>query len=153
MGLDQPLRSIGLADPHSDGVVVVVLPLGFVAGAAAEGVHGMVGSESGIRREDADLEIAKLVGLELAVLEIDQKGIDGLNMIVDFNEILREEAADSRKAAFSHGCPEMLLQIDDFDRSGARGLGKGRCCKSQQEKEGTHEAMVASALLLGEMFR
>jgi hypothetical protein len=136
-----------LADPYGDGVVVVVLPLGFVAGAAVEGVDDVVGSEGGIRREDADLEVAELIGFELAVLEVDQKCIDGLDTVVDFDEILREEVANGGEVAFGHGGPEMLLEIYDFDGGGgwARDLSEGRCGEGQQEREeATHAAMVAS---------
>jgi hypothetical protein len=136
-----------LAHPYSDGVVVVVLSLRFVISTAVESVDDMVGGEGGVRREDADLEVAELVGLKLAVLEVDQKCIDGLDTVFDFDEILREEVANAGEVSFSHSGPEMLLEIYYFDGGGgwARGLGEGRCGEGQQEREeATHAAMVAS---------
>lgn len=145
MGLDQPLRSTGLAYPDGGGVVVVALALRIVFCAAVDGVDDVVGSERGVRREDADLDVAEFVGLELAMLEGDHKGVDGLDAIVDLDEVFGEEAPDSREVTLGHGGPEMPFQVDDFYRSGGceclseGGSGDG---KEKEEKE-THGNYVS----------
>jgi len=63
VGLGEPLAGTGLAYPNSRGVVVVAFSLGVVCGAAVECVDDVVGGEGGVRREDAKLKIAELVGL------------------------------------------------------------------------------------------
>ena len=90
VGLDQPLRSTGLAYPDGGGVVVVALALRIVFCAAVDGVDDVVGGEGGVRREDANLDVAEFVGLELAMLEGDHKGVDGLDAIVDLDEVFGE---------------------------------------------------------------
>ena len=149
MGLGQPLAGAGLAHPDCRGVVVVVFALGVVAGAAVECVDDVVGGEGGVRREDANLKIAEFVGLELAVLQIDQESVDGLDVVIHFDEIFGEEAANRGEVAFGHGGPEMLLEVDDFDGGGERAgsLSKrrqGKCDgESQKEEEGTHKDYVS----------
>ena len=109
MGLDQPFGGVRLTDPDSDGVVVVVLHLGFVFCAAVEGIDYVIGGEGGVRGEDADLQVAEFVGLEFAVLEGDEQGVDGLNFVIDLEEVLGEEAADGGEITFGHGGPKVLF--------------------------------------------
>ena len=125
MGLDQPFGGVGLADPYRGGVVVVVLHLGFVVGAAVEGVDDVVGGKGGVGGENADLQVAELVGLEFAVLEVHQKGVDGLDFVVNLDEISGEKAANGGEIALRHGGPEVLFEIDDFDWG--QGLALSRC--------------------------
>src|SRR5258708_8247554 len=89
------------------------------------------------------------------MLEVDQECINGLDTVVDFDEVLREEVANGGEVAFSHGGPEMLLEIYDFDGGGgwARGLCEGWCGEGQQEREeATHAAMGAAHAPPWEMF-
>ena len=115
MRLDEPFL-IRLAHPGGRRIVVVVLHLGLVACAAVEGADHVVNRKSGVRGEDADLQVTKFVGLEFAMLQVDQKRIDGLNLVVDFNEVLGEEAAYCGEVAFGDGSPKMLFEIDDLYR-------------------------------------
>jgi hypothetical protein len=156
MGLDQPSRGAGLTNPHGRGVVVIVLALGLVFRAAVEGVDDVIGREGGVRREDANLKVAELVRLELAVFQADQQGVDCLDVIIHFNEVFGEEASHSGEVAFGHCCPEMLLEVDDLDRSrswggGLRRQGCGECKK--KEEDGTHETIVASRVPFGSSAR
>ena len=109
VGLDQPFRGVGLADPDGDGVVVVGLCLGIVGGAAVDGVDNVVGGEGGVGAEDADLQITEFVGLDLAVLEGDEERIDCLDSVVDLDEVFGEEVADGGEVAFGHRGPEVLF--------------------------------------------
>lgn len=146
MGLDQPLCGSGLANPHGRRVVVVALALGFVFGAAGEGVDDVISRKGGVRREDAHLEVAEFIRLELAVFQVDQESIDGLDAVIHLDEISREEAPNRGEVAFRHGGPEMLLEVDDFDRS-RRWVGSlrwGVCGECQKKKEGTHGTILAS---------
>src|ERR1700736_827167 len=135
-----------LADPDSGGVIIVTLALGFVLGAAVEGVDGVIGSEGGGRREDANLGVAEFVRLELAVLQADQKRVDSLDTVIHFQKIFGEETADCGEVTFCHGGPEMRLEVDDLDRGRGwvRDLRRGRCGECQEKEEGTHKTMVAS---------
>ena len=146
MGLNQPLAGAMLTDPDGGGVIIVALALGFVLSAAVEGADGVIGGQCRVRREDADLEIAKLVRLKLAVLQVNQKSVDCLDVVIHFDEIFGEEIAHGGEVAFSHRGPEMLLEIDDFDWgwSWVRRLCGGGHGECQKEEEGTHAAMVAS---------
>ena len=143
MDLDQPLCGAGSADPHSRGVVVVARALGFVLGATVESVDDVIGGERRVWGENAHLEVAEFVGLELAVFQADQERIDCLDVILHFDEIFGEETAHGGEVAFGHGGPELLLEIDDFDGRGSRGssLSRRECgeanCGGQKEK--THE--------------
>jgi hypothetical protein len=135
VGLCQPLRAAGVADPYREGVVVEGLNLGGpvvgrdVAGEAAENV---ICSEGGVRRENAYLKVAELVGGEFAVSEEDESCIESLNSAVDLDVIGGEEALDGFKIALGKGGPEMLFLSDDFYRGRWRGqrlctrLGDGR---------------------------
>ena len=118
-----------MTDPEGNGVVVVVFPLGVVAGTAVEGVDDVIGREGRVRREDANLEIAELVGLHLAVFQPDQQSIRCFDVVVDCDEVLSEKAADRGEVTFGHPGPEMLLEVDDLD--GSRRL---RCGLSRRER-------------------
>jgi hypothetical protein len=143
MGLDQPLRGAGLANPHGSGVVVIVLALGLVVSAAVEGVDDVIGREGGVRREDANLQVAKLIRFELAVLQVDQQSVDCLDVIIHFDEVFGEEAAYCGEVTFGHGGPQILFEIDDLDRSGSSGLSRRRYGERKEEEE-THATIVAS---------
>jgi hypothetical protein len=151
VGLDLPVGGAGLAYPYGDGVVVVVLHLGVVVGAAVEGVDYVVGGEGGVGGEDADLEVAEFVGVELAVLEGDQQRVYRLDLLVDLDEVFGEEAADCREVAFGHGGPQVLFEIYDFD--GGWGLGGGlcggRCDQGDQDCEEEAHGNYVSASLAG----
>jgi hypothetical protein len=124
--LDQPFGGIWLADPDSDGVVVIVSFPGFVLSTADEGVDYVVGGKGRVRGEDTDLQVAEFIGLKLAMLEGDEEGVDGLDLVVNLDEVFGKEAPDSCEVTFGHGGPQMLLQIYDFDGSGCgtlRGCG------------------------------
>ena len=118
VGLNQPLGGTGLSDPDSRGIVVVALALRFVVGPAVEGIDDMIRGESRVRREDANLEIAELVGLELAVLQVNEESVDGLDLVVNFNEIPGEKTANGGEVPLGHRGPEMLFEVDDFNGGG-----------------------------------
>jgi hypothetical protein len=61
------------------------------------------------------------------VLEVDQQRIDSLDLVVDLDEVLGEEAANDGEITLGHRGPKVLFQIYDFDGSG--GLGRRRCGK------------------------
>ena len=148
MGLGEPFAGTGLAYPNCRGVIVVAFALGVVAGAAVECVDNVVGGQSGVRREDANLKIAEFVGLEFAMLQIDEESIDGLDAVIHFDEIFGEETAHGSEVAFGHGGPEMLLESDDFDGCGERvgTLSKrrqGKCDGERKKEEGTHRNYVS----------
>jgi hypothetical protein len=82
------------------------------------------------------------------VFQADQKRIDGQDMIVDFDEVLREEAADRSKVAFGHRGPQMLFEVDDFDRhrsriTALRETGYCECDGGREKKERTHVHYVS----------
>ncbi len=83
----------------------------------------MVGGEGGVWGEDADLEVAEFVGGQLAVLEEDEGGVEGLDGGVDLNVVGGEEIFDGIKIALGEGGPEVLLERGDF--YGGRGCGHG----------------------------
>ena len=114
MGLDEPLAAA--TDPGGGGVVVEVVEVGLGFGAAVEGVDDVVGGEGGVGAEDADLQVAELVGGEVALLEGDEERVEGGDVTVDLDEVRREEAADGGEISFGEGAPEMLLLLDDFER-------------------------------------
>lgn len=109
VSLDQPFGGVWLSDPDGDRVIVVVLHLGLVFGATVERVQYLVSGQGGVRGEDADLQVAEFVGLELAVLEGNQQRVDSLDLSVDLDEVSGEEATNSGEVAFGHGGPEMLF--------------------------------------------
>lgn len=148
MGLGEPFAGTGLAYPNCRGVVVVAFALGIVGGSAVECVDNVVSGQSGVRREDANLKIAEFVGLEFAMLQIDEESVNGLDAIIHFDEIFCEEAAYSSEVAFGHSGPEMLLEGDDFDGCGEwtgslSRRGQGKCDGERKKEEVTHRNYVS----------
>ena len=101
MSLGLPPAAPGLANPHRRGIVIVTSPLWFFGSPAVERVDDVVRRHGRVRGEDTNLKVAQFVRLELAVLQVDQKSIDSLDVLVDSNKILGEEAADRSEGALS----------------------------------------------------
>jgi hypothetical protein len=147
MGLNEPFRGVGLADPDSDGVVVVVFHLGVVFGAAVESVDYMISSKGRVWAENANLEVAEFVGLELAVPESDEYGVRGLDLVVYLDEVFGEEAADCSEISFCHGGPEILFEIYDLYRGRSCVLGlRWRSQDQECDKKEIHEGYISAGL-------
>jgi hypothetical protein len=133
-----------MAYPDGGGVVVEVVKIRFGCGAAVEGVDDVVGSEGGVRAEDADLQVAKLVSDELALLEGDEEGVERGDVAVGFDEIRGKEFADGGEVSFGHGGPKMLFKVDDFDWLWRRRwrLGVGESGESHDKKKSSHGGIV-----------
>ena len=67
MGLGEPLRAGGLPHPDSQGVIVERFDFGFGFSVAGEGAEYVVGRESRVWSENADLKVAKFIGGQLTV--------------------------------------------------------------------------------------
>ena len=160
MNLGKPSPALRLSNPDGDRIIVIIHERGFVGSAAVERVNHVISGECRVWRQNANLEIAKFVGLEFAVLQGYQKRVESLDVLVNLNEVRRKQPVDSGEVAFSHGCPEILFQLDDVD--GRRTLRRSRRClrecrgrkeRSDNQQEETHGNYLSVCLLKLELVR
>lgn len=142
MGLSEPLRAAGLPKPDGQGVVVEGFGFGFALGVACKAAEDAIRGDCGVRRQDPYLKVAKFVRVQLAVFEEDEGGIQGLNRAIHLDVVRGEEAADGIEIALGERGPEVLLLVDDFDRSRCRrcglGLRDGEWGDREKEEEVAH---------------
>lgn len=118
MGLSEPLRAAGLANPDGQGVVVEGFGFGFAVGVARKAAEDAIRGDCGVRCQNPHLKVAKFVRIQLAVFEEDQSGIQGLNRVIHLDVVRSEEAADGIEIALRECGPQVLLLVDNFDRGG-----------------------------------
>jgi hypothetical protein len=154
VNLGKPSPALRLSNPDGYGVIVIVPERGFVCGAAVERIDHVISGQCRVWRQNANLEIAKFVGLEFAVLQCDQERIESLNVLVNVDEVRCKQAVDGRKVALRHGRPEILFQLDDIDggRKWRSGRGLRECSGSKQrsgnQQEETHANYLSVCLPL-----
>jgi hypothetical protein len=108
VGLCQPLRASGVANPYRQRIVVEGLNRGRPVagcGVAGEAAENVIRSEGGVRRKNAHLKVAELVGGKFAVSEEDESCIKSLNIAVDLDIIGGEEALDGFEIALGKSGP------------------------------------------------
>jgi len=153
MSLSEPFRAPGLANPDGQGVVVERFGFRFSVGVARKAAEDAIRGDRGVRRKDADLQVAKFVRSQLAVFEEDQRGIQGLNRAVHLDVVRGEQAADGIEIALGERRPQVLFLVDDFDRSGGRrrrlGLRDGEGGDREKEEEAAHGDYANSCLPVG----
>lgn len=81
----------------------------------------------------------------MALLVGDEEGVECGDVAVDLDEVGGEEGSDSREISFGEGAPEVLLLLDDFERSGGGvdlagvlGLGGGQGGEEDRQEQGAH---------------
>jgi hypothetical protein len=152
MGLSEPLRAAGLANPNGQGVVVERFGFMFSVGIARKAAEDSIRSDRGVRRKDSDLQVAEFVRGQLAVFEEDESGIQGLNRAIHLDVVRGEEAADGIEIALGERGPQVLLLVDDFDGSERRCSGlrlcNGEWGDRENEKKAAHGDYANSCLLV-----